>query len=112
MKKINKILIIGGYIFGVFLFIRSFYLLYLDSPYDDQGPLFFQLFVSVGLLITLYFKTRKTKASINKMEESTLEQVNDKIKALTLSLQKEKIGSTEYLRIENEIIRLKEIGKS
>jgi hypothetical protein len=112
MNNINKILIIGGYIFGVFEFIRSFYLLYLDSPYDDQGPLFFRLFASVVLLITLYFKTRTTKSSIHKMKESTLDQVNAKIKALTFSLQKEVIGSTEYLRVEKEIARLKGISKS
>ena len=46
------------------------------------------------------------------MEESTLEQVNAKIKALTLSLQKETIASTEYLQIEKEITRLKGIGES
>jgi len=108
----KKLLIIGGYILGAFGFIRSFYLLYEDSAYTDQNSLFVQIFISALLLITLYFKTRTTKARVNKMEESTLEQVNAKIKALTLSLQKETIASTEYLQIEKEITRLKGIGES
>ena len=112
MNKINKILIIGGYIFGLYLLIDSIYKLNLFGSPLPQGPLQLQLFASVVLLITLYFKTRTTKSSINKMKESTLDQVNAKIKALTFSLQKEVIGSTEYLRVEKEIARLKGISKS
>ena len=114
MNKINKILIIGGYIFGLYLLIDSIdklNLFYGRSPIP-QWPHQLQLFASVVLLITLYFKTRTTKSSINKMKESTLDQVNAKIKALTFSLQKEVIGSTEYLRVEKEISRLKGISKS
>ena len=113
MNKINKILIIGGYILGLFWFIRSFYFLgFTENGSYDEGQIIFLLIASVGLLITLYFKTRTTKSSINKMKESTLDQVNAKIKALTFSLQKEVIGSTEYLRVEKEIARLKGISKS
>ena len=108
----KNILIIGGYILGLYGFIGSCYLLYRDSTYDDQGQLFVQIFVSALLLIILYFKTRINKSSVNEMEESTLDQVNAKIKALTFSLQKEVIGSTEHLRTEKEIARLKEIVKS
>ena len=112
MNNINKILIIGGYILGLFGFIRSFYFLGFAERGYDEGQMIFLLITSLGLLITLYFKTRTTKSSINKMKESTLDQVNAKIKALNFSLQKEVIGSKEYLRVEKEIARLKGISKS